>query len=397
MEIFPFILKSNEFKNLKFIDLARQKKSRHKIGVNLGTLVDRNIKKVLKHGQYIMGPEIKKLELKLKKFVGTKYCINVSSGTDALLIALMALSVTKGDEVITTPFSFIATAEVIALLGAKPVYVDIDPKTYNLDPSKLEAKINKKTKAIIAVSLYGQPAEFEQINQIAKKYSLPVIEDAAQSFGSTQNGVRSCNLSSIGITSFFPSKPLGCYGDGGACFTNNEILAEKIKRISLHGQEKRYYHTEIGVNGRLDTIQAAILLAKLEFFDSEINSRQKLGDYYSKKLNSIGIKNTPYILPKNKSVFAQYTILINKRERFQEELKSKGIPTAVHYPTILPMQPALNLFSKLEEEKTLFKNAYFASQKVVSLPFHPWLKKSEINYIVDHIEKVVIKDSSYLI
>ncbi len=397
MEIFPFILKSNEFKNLKFIDLARQKKSRHKIGVNLGTLVDRNIKNVLKHGQYIMGPEIKKLELKLRKFVGTKYCINVSSGTDALLIALMALGVTKGDEVITTPFSFIATAEVIALLGAKPVYVDIDPKTYNLDPSKLEAKINKKTKAIIAVSLYGQPAEFEQINQIAKKYSLTVIEDAAQSFGSTQNGVRSCNLSTIGITSFFPSKPLGCYGDGGACFTNNDILAEKIKRISLHGQEKRYYHTEIGVNGRLDTIQAAILLAKLEFFDSEINSRQKLGDYYSKKLNHIGIKNTPYILPKNKSVFAQYTILINNRERFQEELKHKGIPTAVHYPTILPLQPALNLSSNLEEDKILFKNAYFASQKVVSLPFHPWLKKSEINYIVDHIEKIVIKDSSYLI
>tara|TARA_Y100000589_G_scaffold176025_1_gene166999 strand:- start:140 stop:1333 length:1194 start_codon:yes stop_codon:yes gene_type:complete len=397
MVISPFIFKSNKLKNLKFIDLSRQKKSRQIMGVSLGTLIDRNIKKVLKHGQYIMGPEIKELELKLKKFVGTQHCINVSSGTDALLIALMSLGVKRGDEVITTPFSFIATAEVIALLGAKPIYVDIDPKTYNIDPAKLEAKVNNKTKAIIAVSLYGQPAEFEQINQIAKKYSLPVIEDAAQSFGSTQNGIRSCNLSTIGVTSFFPSKPLGCYGDGGACFTNNDFLAEKIKRISLHGQEKRYYHTEIGLNGRLDTIQAAILLAKLKFFDSEVKARQKLGDYYSNKLNSIGIKSTPYILPKNKTVFAQYTILVNKRERFQEELRSKGIPTAVHYPTILPLQPALSLTSNLEEEKTLLKNAYFASQKVVSLPFHPWLKNSEINYIVDHIEKVVIQDSSYLI
>lgn len=394
------LFKSNKFssvKKLNFIDLSRQKKSRLITGFTLGNLIEKNIKKVLKHGQYIMGPEIKELELKLKKFVGTKHCINVSSGTDALLISLMAIGVTRGDEVITTPFSFIATAEVIALLGAKPVYVDIDPKTYNLDPSKLEAKVSSKTKAIIAVSLYGQPAEFEQINKIANKYSLPVIEDAAQSFGSTQNGIKSCNLSSIGVTSFFPSKPLGCYGDGGACFTDNDALAEKLRRISLHGQEKRYFHTDIGLNGRLDTIQAAVLLAKLEFFNSEVNRRQELGEFYTKKLNNIGIKYTPYIDSKNTSVFAQYTILINQREKFQEELKSFGIPTAVHYPTILPLQPALNLDLNLEKEKISFKNAYFSSQKVVSLPFHPWLKKSEIIYIVDNIEKLINKDRSFLI
>ena len=261
----------------------------------------------------------------------------------------------------------------------------------------MESKINTKTKAIIAVSLYGQAAEFGEINKVADNYSIPVIEDAAQSFGATQNGSRSCNLSTIGVTSFFPSKPLGCYGDGGACFTNNDLLAEKIKRISLHGQEKRYYHTEIGINGRLDTIQAAILLAKLKFFDNEINARQNLGKFYSEKLNAIGIKHTPYISPNNKSVFAQYTILVNNREKFQKELKNLNIPTAIHYPTILPLQPALNLFSDLGNEKSEYKNAYYSSQKVLSLPFHPWLKKSEIIFIVDHIQKVISKDSSFLI
>ena len=386
-----------KFKNLKFIDLSRQKKSRLASGFTMEHLINKNIKKVLNHGQYILGPEEQELALKLKNFVGTKHCINVSSGTDALLIALMALGVSRNDEVITTPFSFIATAEVIALLGAKPVYVDIDPKTYNIDASKIESKINSKTKAIIAVSLYGQTADFEKINKIASNYSLPVIEDAAQSFGATQNGFRSCNLSTIGVTSFFPSKPLGCYGDGGACFTNNDIFAEKIKRISLHGQEKRYFHTDIGINGRLDTIQAAILLAKLEFFDDEIKSRHILGEFYTKQLNAIGIKHTPYVAPNNKSIFAQYTILINNREKFQKELKNLNIPTAIHYPTILPLQPALNLSSGLGNEKTEYKNAYFSSQKVVSLPFHPWLKKSEIKFIVDNIQKVISEDNSFLI
>ena len=389
--------KYSKFKNFKFIDLSRQKKSRLVSGFTMEQLINRNIRRVLNHGQYILGPEEKELALKLKSFVGTKHCINVSSGTDALLIALMALGVSCDDEVITTPFSFIATAEVIAILGAKPVYVDIDPKTFNIDASKIESKINTKTKAIIAVSLYGQAAEFGEINKVADNYSIPVIEDAAQSFGATQNGSRSCNLSTIGVTSFFPSKPLGCYGDGGACFTNNDLLAEKIKRISLHGQEKRYYHTEIGINGRLDTIQAAILLAKLKFFDNEINARQNLGKFYSEKLNAIGIKHTPYISPNNKSVFAQYTILVNNREKFQKELKNLNIPTAIHYPTILPLQPALNLFSDLGNEKSEYKNAYYSSQKVLSLPFHPWLKKSEIIFIVDHIQKVISKDSSFLI
>ena len=265
-----FLSKNFKKKKIEFIDLGRQRKSRNSNGIKLEKLIDKNIKNVFKHGKYILGPEINSLEQKLKDFVGAKNCIVVSSGTDALLIALMALKISHGDEIITTPFSFISTAEVIALLGAKPIFVDIDKKTYNIDPTKIESKITEKTKAILPVSLYGQPADFQTINKIASKYKIPVIEDAAQSFGASHHGKMSCNLSEIAATSFFPSKPLGCYGDGGACFTNNDELAKKIRRISLHGQEKRYFHTEIGINGRLDTMQAAILLAKLDFYESEI-------------------------------------------------------------------------------------------------------------------------------
>jgi len=383
-------------KQIEFIDLSRQRKSRNKNGIKLENLIDKKIKKVCNHGKYILGPEINSLEKKLKDFVGAKHCITVSSGTDALLIALMSLDISLGDEVITTPFSFISTAEVIALLGAKPIFVDIDEKSYNIDPLKIESKISEKTKAILPVSLYGQTANFKSINKIAKKYKIPVIEDAAQSFGAIHHGEMSCNLSDIAATSFFPSKPLGCYGDGGACFTNNDELAKKIRRISVHGQEKRYFHTSIGINGRLDTIQAAVLLAKLEFYEKEIEKRSKLATYYSKSLQSAGLNSTPFIYPENKSVYAQYTIQINNRSDFQKKLKAFGIPTSIHYPTILPLQPALLSSENQSEIQSFYNIAYKASNKVISLPFHPWLKTSEIDFITQKINEVVKKDNSYL-
>ncbi len=384
-------------KKIDFIDLSRQRQTRNAKGYKLGNLINRNLKKVFEHGQYILGPEIFELEEKLCKFVGAKHCISVSSGTDALLLALMALDIKSGDEVITTPFSFISTAEVISLLGAKPIFVDIDPKTYNINPNGIESKINKKTKAILPVSLYGQTADFKKINDVARDHNIPVIEDAAQSFGAIHNEKRSCNLSEIAATSFFPSKPLGCYGDGGACFTNNDELAKKIRRISLHGQEKRYFHTEIGINGRLDTMQAAILLAKLDFYESEIKKRDFFANYYNKKLNAIGIKTTPYIEPHNRSVYAQYTIQINNRKDFQKKLRDCGIPTAVHYPTILPLQPVYESSNNSNNAESNYKNAYQASKNVISLPFHPYLKKSEVDHIVARIKELIEKESDYII
>ena len=394
--IIPFFsqqkFKFNNKKKINFIDLARQRKSKNKYGKSLKNSIDNNIKQVLKHGQYILGPEVGKLENKLKIFTNSKYCIGVSSGTDALLIALMALNINEGDEVITTSFSFFATAEVIALLKAKPIFVDIDSKSYNIDPKKIESKITEKTKAIIAVSLYGQPADFKEINRISNKYSIPIIEDAAQSFGALQEERKSCNLSTIGVTSFFPSKPLGCYGDGGACFTNNEEIANKIRRISLHGQEKRYHHSLIGINGRLDTLQAAILLAKFDFYPSEIKKREENARFYSLKLNEIGIKSTPFIYQNNTSVYAQYTIQIKNRALFQKKLKDLGIPTAVHYPKILPMQPVFQSNKDLNDIINENPISYVASQRVVSLPFDPWLKKSDIKFIVDNIKEIINQD-----
>ena len=388
----PFIKKNipvfEKKRTINFIDLSRQRKSKNKKGLTLKKIIDKNIQSVFDHGQYILGPEVTRLEEALKTFTRSKYAIGVSSGTDALLIALMALGIEENDEVITTSFSFFATAEVISLLKAKPVFVDIEPNTYNIDPNKIEEKINSKTKAIIAVSLYGQPADFVKINAIAKKYSIPVIEDAAQSFGSEQNGIKSCNLSTIGVTSFFPSKPLGCYGDGGACFTNDLELANKMRMISSHGQEKRYFHTAIGVNGRIDTLQAAILLAKLEFYPDEIKKRKSIGEYYSKKLNAAGIKSTPKIKKENSSVYAQYTIQVNSRDEFQKKLKAKGIPSAIHYPKILPLQPVFRCSNSKALEK-IFKISFNSSQKVISLPFHPWLEKREVDAIVEAIAEIL--------
>ncbi|MBI96625.1 aminotransferase DegT [bacterium] len=370
---------------MEFIDLKAQQEQILPNGRKLKEVISDNIQNVLDHGRYILGPEVEELELILKNFTGAKYCIATASGTDALLIALMALNISNGDEVITTPFSFISTSEVIELLGAKPVFVDIDPNTYNINPNKIEEVISTKTKAILPVSLYGQPANFIEINLLAKKYNLPVIEDAAQSFGSTHNGKFSCTLSTIGTTSFFPSKPFGCYGDGGACFTNNNDLAAKIRKISRHGQEERYIHSDLGINGRIDTLQAAILLAKFPLFKQEIISRQNSAEIYNKKLKKIGINSIPTISQLNTSVYAQYTIQVDNRKEIQSHLKKLGIPTAVHYPTILPDQPALGG----PQVHCKFTEATRASKRVLSLPMHPYLSQDNQEFIVNSISKII--------
>jgi UDP-2-acetamido-2-deoxy-ribo-hexuluronate aminotransferase len=292
----------------------------------------------------------------------------------------MALGVQAGDEVITTPFSFIATVETIALLGAVPVYVDIDPVTYNLNPNTLEAAITARTRAIIPVSLYGQPADFGAINAIAEGHGIPVIEDGAQSFGATQHGQRSCGLSTIGTTSFFPSKPLGGYGDGGACFTADGDLAERMRRISRHGQSRRYFHTDVGVNGRIDTLQAAIVLAKLELFESEVEARGRIGTELSARLQAAGINSTPRLAPGNTSVYAQYTIQVENRPAVRDALKEQGIPTAVHYPTLLCKQPGLTGRGACGQhchQSCSCPLAQSASERVLSLPMHPCLTEAD--------------------
>jgi len=367
---------------MQFIDLKAQQQQRLPDGRSLREAVDARIAALLDHGQYILGPEVAELEQRLAAYVGVEHCIAVASGTDALLIALMALGVGAGDEVITTPFSFIATAETIALLGAVPVYTDIEPRTYNLDPAKIEAAITPRTKAIIPVSLYGQPADFRAINAIAARHGLPVIEDGAQSFGAQQHGRRSCNLSTIGTTSFFPSKPLGGYGDGGACFTNDADLAGLMRRISRHGQSRRYFHTEVDVNGRIDTLQAAILLAKLELFDAEVASRQQIGERYSQSFQAAGVTTTAYLASGNTSVYTQYTIEVENRAAVQEALKASGVPTAVHYPTLLCQQPALQGCGSRCSGACATPLAQRASERVMSLPMHPYLSAQDQDQVV---------------
>jgi UDP-2-acetamido-2-deoxy-ribo-hexuluronate aminotransferase len=353
---------------IPFIDL----KAQYQV---LKPQIQERINRVLEHGQYIMGPEVKELEGKLADYVGVKHCIAASSGTDTLLIAMMALGIGPGDEVITTPFTFIATGEMIALLGAKPVFVDIDPRTYNIDPCKIEAAINPKTRAILSVSLYGQCADMDAINAIADKHGLPVIEDAAQSFGATYKGRKSCALSTIGSTSFFPSKPLGCFGDGGALFTDDDALAKAMSEIRIHGQDRRYHHPRLGINGRLDTLQAAILLAKLERFPWEVQQRQRIGaDYTSRLKESNPNLVTPYIEEHNISVYAQYTIQINDRNAIAKRLSDVGIPTAIHYPIPLHLQPAFQCFGYMRGN---FPVAEHISSQVLSLPMGPDLKTSD--------------------
>ncbi|AHK15508.1 DegT/DnrJ/EryC1/StrS family aminotransferase [Thalassolituus oleivorans] len=357
---------------MQFIDLAAQQ-------ARIKDKIDVNIQKVLSHGQYILGPEVTELEEKLAAFTGAKHCITVANGTDALQIAQMAFGIGPGDEVITPGFTYIATAETVALLGAKPVYVDICPKTYNLDPSKLEAAITPKTKAIIPVSLYGQCADFDSINAIAAKHGIPVIEDAAQSFGASYKGKKSCNLSTVACTSFFPSKPLGCYGDGGAIFTNDDELAVVLRQIARHGQDRRYHHIRVGINSRLDTLQAAILLPKLEILEEEIELRNQVASNYTQLLNEAGVDTTPFIEEHNISAWAQYTVRVKNRDAVQKKLQSAGIPTAVHYPIPLNKQPAV------ADSSASLPIGDAVAEKVMSLPMHPYLTVHDVDTIFKQI------------
>lgn len=350
---------------LEFIDLKTQQDA-------IRPLLEQNIHRLLHHGAYIMGNEVALLEQKLAAYTGTKHCITVASGTEALLISLMALGIDAGDEVITTPFTFVATAEVIVLLGAKPVFVDIEPDTCNINAGLIEEAITPKTKAIMPVSLYGQPADMDEINAIAAKYNLPVIEDAAQSFGATYKGKKSCNLSTLGCTSFFPSKPLGCYGDGGAIFTNDDAIAQACKEIRVHGQSKRYYHTRVGVGGRMDTLQCAIVLAKLERFDWEVEQRIAIGQRYNELMDAAEIQRIQQRDDRT-SVFAQYTVLVDERQGEIKRLGEAGIPTAVHYPVPLNEQPAYQHLCCVDCTPVAQEKA----KRVMSLPMGVDLKQAE--------------------
>lgn len=358
---------------MPFIDLKSQYEA-------LKPQIQARINAVLEHGQYIMGPEVYELEEKLALYTGSKHCITVSSGTEALLISLMALGIKPGDEIITTPFTFAATAEVMVLLGAKPVFVDVEPDTCNINVSLIEEKISPSTKAIMPVSLYGQPADMDEINAIAVKYLLPVIEDAAQSFGSTYKGRKSCNLSTIGCTSFFPSKPLGCYGDGGAILTDDDSIAQACKEIRVHGQSERYLHTRVGVGGRMDTLQCAIVLAKIERFDWEIEERLRIGKYYNDLLDQRKIPRV-HQRPDRTSVFAQYTTFSENREGLQRYLKERGVPTAVHYPLPLNEQPAYKHLCCPDCTPI----AQRVANQVMSIPMHCELTNDDQDTIVSFL------------
>ncbi|MGE5342436.1 MAG: DegT/DnrJ/EryC1/StrS family aminotransferase [Candidatus Omnitrophota bacterium] len=366
---------------MDFIDLnAQQKRIRDKIEVNIKTVLD--------HGKYIMGPEIDKLEKRLAQYVGTQYAVGVSSGTDALLMPLMAYGVGPGDAVFTTPFTFIATAEVVQLLGATPVFVDIQPDTYNIDPVKLRAAIEQtlaqgrlKAKGIIPVDLFGQAADYDEINAIAKEFGLFVIQDAAQSFGASYKGKKSCSNANVGATSFFPAKPLGCYGDGGMIFTDDPDMVDKLISIRIHGKgTDKYDNIRTGINGRLDTIQAAILLAKMEIFDEEIQLRQEKAGYYSNALKDI--VTVPFIQSHNVSAWAQYSLLHPQRDQMLAKLKAKGIPTAVYYPIPLHLQEA---FIPLGYKKGDFPITEKMSAEIFSIPMHPYLSQEDQNKIIDAI------------
>lgn len=362
---------------IDFIDLKTQQ-------TRIKAQIDAAISRVLAHGQYILGPEVAELEEKLAAYTGAKHCITVANGTDALQIAQMALGIGPGDEVITPGFTYIATAETVALLRAKPVYVDIDPRTYNLNSTLLEAAITPRTKAIIPVSLFGQCADYDAINAIAQKYGITVIEDAAQSFGATYKGRKSCNLTTIACTSFFPSKPLGCYGDGGAIFTNDDELAKVMRQIARHGQNRRYHHIRVGVNSRLDTLQAAILLTKLSIFDEEMALRQQVAERYATLLSPSQGEGggegqhitAPHIETHNQSAWAQYTIQVFNRPQVQSTLQQQGIPTAVHYPIPLNQQPAV------ADPATRLAVGDAVAQKVLSLPMHPYLDEGSLQRVV---------------
>jgi UDP-2-acetamido-2-deoxy-ribo-hexuluronate aminotransferase len=369
---------------MDFIDLKAQYR-------RIKPSVDARIARVLEHGQYILGPEVAELERSLAGYVGARHCVAASSGTDTLLIALMALGIGPGDEVITVPFTFIATGEMIALAGAIPVFVDIDPRTYNMDPAGIEAAITPRTRAIMPVSLYGQCADFQAINAIAARHGLAVIEDGAQSFGATQNGRHSCGLSLVGSTSFFPSKPLGAYGDGGALFTDDDELAKAMREIRAHGQDRRYHHPRLGLNGRLDTLQAAVLLAKMEIFADEVAARSRVGARYTELLSDafagdVQAIRTPYVESFNTCVYAQYTIEVDQRHAVEAALKARGVPTAVHYPVPLHLQP---VFEHLGLREGRFPVAEAAARRVISLPMHPYLTENDQVKVVRAVQEAV--------
>ena len=357
---------------MKFIDLKAQYEG-------CRDDINQRIQAVLEHGLYVNGPEVGELETNLATFVGVKHAIGVSSGTDALTISLMSLGIEPGDEVIMPGFTYIATAECAAFLGAKPVFVDIDPSTFNLDPSLLDAAITSKTKAIIVVSLYGQCVEFDAVNAVALKHGLPVIEDGAQSFGATYHGRKSCGQTTLGTTSFFPAKPLGCYGDGGAIFTDDDDLAAACRQLRNHGEESRYNHVRVGLNGRLDTLQAAILLTKLELFSDEISKRQQVANRYIDELTGLDGIVLPQVHEYNTSVYAQFTLRVANRESFRSTLQEAGVPTAVHYPKPIYRQPAY--FS----EQMSLPIADCAAKEVVSLPFSPWISVEDQDHVIEAI------------
>ena len=363
----------NRVGNMEFIDLKTQYQ-------RLREPINQRIRTVLERAQFILGAEVAELEQRLADFVGAEHCIAVSSGTDALLIALMALDAGPGDEIITTPFTFVATGGVISRLGAKPVFVDIDRRTYNLDPGLIEAAVTRRTKAVIAVSLFGQCADFDRINAIGAAHDIPVIEDAAQSFGARYKGRYSCGLSAFAAASFYPSKPLGCYGDGGAVFVDDGALANSVRELRVHGQDRSYHHSRMGINGRMDTLQAAVLLAKLDSFAEELEARERLGERYAALIEEAfrdaapGFEvSPPYREPYNRCIHAQYTIEVPDRAAVRKRMQAKGIPTALHYPVPLHLQPA---FEAGDGGRRL-PVAEEVAQRVLSLPFHPYLTEDE--------------------
>ena len=360
---------------MEFIDLKTQYR-------RYQAAIDARMRAVLDHGHFIMGPEIAELEAALASYVGVKHCLTVASGTDSLEIAFRALGLGPGDEVITVPFTWISTAEAIALVGARPVFVDIEAGSYNMDPALVEAAITPRTKAIMPVSLFGQMADYEAIAAIAGRYGVTVIEDGAQSFGATRNGRRSCGVTAISSTSFFPAKPLGCYGDGGALFTDDDTLAETMGAIRTHGGLRRHYHPLLGMNGRFDTLQAAVLLAKLPHFDDEVRARARIGARYSEQLREMCV--TPAVAPGNTHVYAQYTVRVSNRDELVAGLKADGIPTAVYYPKCLHEQP---VFAGLGYAYGAFPVSERASRDVVSLPMHPFLSDADQDRVVAAVRK----------
>ena len=358
---------------MEFIDLKTQQ-------ALIKSEIDERIAAVLAHGRYILGPEVVEVEQQLEAYVGVKNCLTVASGTDALLIALMALGIGPGDEVVTVPYTWISTAEVIALTGAKPVFVDIDERTWNMDPALLEAAITEKTKAIMPVGIYGQSADLKAINAISEKYgNIPVIEDAAQCFGATNDGRKACSDTLIGCTSFFPSKPLGCYGDGGAVFTNDSDVADKMRQIRVHGQARKHFHPILGLNGRMDTMQAAILIPKLAIFDGEITKRQEVAARYSEAIRSNSDRIvTPYVAEENTSVWAQYTILSEDRDELSKALGEAGVPSVSYYATPLHLQP---VFENLGHKKGDFPVTERVADQCLSLPMNPYLSDEDIDTV----------------